>query len=69
VGGEINAQLEGIRDTDTSVDPPAGNTVLLPALFTPLPLPRPPPIPLLEAAKEDGIEETLTPQEKTRSDT
>ena len=35
VGGEINAQLEGIRDPDLiSLPPPAGSAVPGPALFT-----------------------------------
>lgn len=57
VGGEINAQLEGIRDTGSSVHPPPNNALMPLALFTPLPLPRPPPMPALEPADEDGIEE------------
>lgn len=55
VGGEINAQLEGVRDVGNSMHPPPESNGMPVALFTPLP--RPPPMPLFRgeaaAAEED----------------
>jgi len=54
VGGEINAQLEGVRDMATATPTPLTRSVAPgPALFTPLPLPRPPRIPTIPDAGED----------------
>jgi len=70
VGGEINAQLEGIRDMDlASLPPPAGSVVPVgPALFTPLPIPRPPRIPTIpDAGDEDEEEGEVVSREVDRS--
>ena len=57
VGGEINAQLEGVRDTNVAVEPPPSSSALVSALFTPMP--QPPSVvsvPLLGAPEEDSVE-------------
>lgn len=61
VGGEINAQLEGVRDVAlTPHTPNATSIVSGPVLFTPLPIPRPPRIPTIpdsEGGEEEELEE------------
>lgn len=64
VGGEINAQLEGIRDQDplgshNGAFVSGSGSGMPAALFTPLPLPRPPAVPHLllpEVTPEEGGE-------------
>jgi membrane protein len=59
-GGEINAQLEGVRDSHSSAYPPPLNSGMPAALFTPLP--RPPGMPLFRGDSPLG-EESAPPRE------
>jgi membrane protein len=68
VGGEINAQLEGVREPGAlNSQPPSSGTAA--ALFTPLPLPQPPLVPTLPLFREAaaGAEDDCIEREAARA--